>query len=367
MGFFAQISDLLSFVLRWSRGIRFGRSRIFVIIATGIISGLANAGLVAVINTSFSAGDAMFWPFIGLCIALPVSRLVSGVLLTQLTATAVYHMRLQLSRQIITAPLRKLEELGPSKLLATLTSDVPAIVGALSYLPMLLMQIFIILGSLAYLAWLSWTAFLGTLAFMAVGLVTYQIPISRANRYVTAARDSIDLLMKGLRALTEGTKELKLHHKRRDSFFSDVLEPAAGEMRRYRTLSEGIFVGAASWGHALFFVLVGLLIFGLPKLQPVSTEVLSGYTLAILYMITPLLGILESLPTMANAVVGVEKIERLGLSLEAEGSERLQLPAETAPTPDWGSLELQGVTHTYHLESEDRSFTLGPIDLTIRP
>ena len=35
--------------------------------------------------------------------------------------------------------------------------------------------------------------------------------------------------------------------------------------------------------------------------------------------------------------------------------------------PDWGRLELRGVTHTYRRENEEESFLLGPIDLALRP
>ena len=35
--------------------------------------------------------------------------------------------------------------------------------------------------------------------------------------------------------------------------------------------------------------------------------------------------------------------------------------------PDWGRLELRGVTHTYRRENEEESFLLGPIDLALEP
>ena len=364
--FFSRVVRLLSFLKRWSGDLRYPRLKIAAIVIASVISGLTNAALVAVINQALTGGrQAMIWIFVGLCVLLPLSRFVSGALLLHLSAQAVYEMRLLLSRRILAAPLRSLEERGPHRLLANLTEDVPRITDALTFFPMLLMQIFIVVGCLGYLAWLSWVALGVVLVFMIFGVITYQLPVRGATRILQVLREGFDGLMKAFRAMIEGNKELKMSFARREAFFAEELASSAEVVRRSSASSRIIFLGATSWGHVLFFVLVGLVLFWLPAYQQFEDRVFSGYVLAILYMMGPLNGLMESVPMLGTAVVAMEKIERLGLSLaDTTTEQKLLEPPE--PVASWGHLRLAGVTHRYHVETEDTAFTLGPIDLEVK-
>jgi putative ATP-binding cassette transporter len=91
--------------------------------------------------------------------------------------------------------------------------------------------------------------------------------------------------------------------------------------------------------------------------------VLSGVVLVVLFIMTPLEQILAWLPILGRAQVSLRRIEELGLSLEQElaGGELLDRAPEATPRPP--EIVLEGVTHRY----EQEGFTLGPIDLTLRP
>jgi putative ATP-binding cassette transporter len=68
---------------------------------------------------------------------------------------------------------------------------------------------------------------------------------------------------------------------------------------------------------------------------------------------------------LSRANVALNKIETLGLTLASQETEqRLALPASTETETPPPSLELRGVTHAYHRERENSSFTLGPINFT---
>jgi len=81
---------------------------------------------------------------------------------------------------------------------------------------------------------------------------------------------------------------------------------------------------------------------------------------------TPMHLILSTIPSFASAAVAMQKVEKLGLTLhESDGSDELSRPVQAASS--FKSLELVGVTHTYHREGEAGGFLLGPIDLTLEP
>jgi putative pyoverdin transport system ATP-binding/permease protein len=272
-----------------------------------------------------------------------------------------------LSRQILATSLRHLEALGAPRLLAALTEDVEAITDAFIWYPVLCINSAMVVGCLIYMGWLSWGLLLGVLAFMALGILSYRIPQHWAVRSLWLAREENDRLYHHFRAQAEGIKELKLHHDRRQAFLSQVLQSTATAFRRHTVVGMSIYAVTRSWGNLLFYVFIGLLLFALATLYELTAQTITGYTLAILYMMTPVASILNALPDLGRASVALKKIEALGLSLMAHTTEEEAPTPRVAPLPSWEALELQGVTYTYYREKEDRSFILGPVDLTFHP
>ena len=357
---------LILFLLKSSREIPYSRPTLIVVIVCGIASGLINTAMLALINSSLHGAQStrgMLWSFIAFCVALPIVRFISEVLQVQLSSGALFDQRLRLSRKILDAPLRKLEEVGSPRLLVALTEDIATISGALTTLPLLFMHAAIVIGCLIYLGWLSEWMLLGVFGFMILAVVTYQFAMTRAQYYFKKARESWDLLYKDFRSLTEGTKELKLHRARREAFLSTVLSVNAQTLRQHNIYANAISNGARSWGQVLIFVFIGLLLFVVPAFSAISLQTRMSYTLIILYLMTPVEVILNSVPGLGRAKIAVKKIEDLGLLLPSDGDSAHARPRKEIEESKWQTLELTGVTHTYYRESEDDNFVLGPIDL----
>lgn len=344
-------------------------SRVTVVLAViaGIISGASTSGLVAVINMALNAGESrpqsLMMGFGALCIVLPLSRVISQYTLIKIGQKAVRDIRLNLMRQMLSTPLRSLEELGSHRLMAALTDDVAAISNGMVGIPMLCLQGAVVVTALVYLNLLSWKLFLLVLASMVVGVVTVQIGVRIALSYLRLARKQEDTLFKHLRSLLDGAKELKLHNRRRKAFLSDALEPTAASFQRYNVKGNAILSVAISWAHVTFFVLMGLILFVLPTLTSISQQTLNGYTITMLYLLVPMDVIGSILPNLGRAGVSLENVKSLGLSLQSQAEDD-----RLAGEPTQGRLqaiELDGITHTYYREKENSTFTLGPISLRL--
>lgn len=340
-------------------------------VIAGIVSGGANTGLLALINSLLTDPEAsrtrMLWAFIALCMMVPLARVVSELLLTRLGQGTIYRMRIEMCRRILAAPLRHLESLGAARLLSVLTGDIPTLTDLVTLMPTLFINAAILLGSLIYLGLLSWKVLLAVLVFIALGVLSYQIPVIRALRHIQRAREARDELYRHFRSVTEGTKELKLHYRRRHAFLSQTLESAAGAYRQHQVQGQTVYTIASSWGQLLLFVVIGLLLFAAPGLlgSSASTSTLSGYTLALLFLMNPLQVLLNTLPSLGQAEVALNRVERMGLDLVKHATDDTdEAPAEASV---WRSLELSGITHVYHREGEDGNFILGPIDLRLQP
>lgn len=363
------IVRLLSFLLRLSKGIRFARLRIVFIAAAGIISGVASTSMIALITQILTETGSrtvlLTGLFIALCLVLPVFRFISQMLLINLTQQSLLALRLRLARSILAAPLRHLETVGRHRLLATLTTDIGVLVDSMAMIPILVMHTAVVVSCLLYLGWLSWVVLLEIAGFIVLGIVTYQLPVIRAVRHFVQARELNNDLVKDVRALTEGTKELKMHRRRRWAFLRKMERTAEAFQAENRS-GFLVFTAASSWGQALFFVVLGLLVLLLPRLQPMDSRTLIGFTVILFQMMVPLEVVMSTLPNLGRALASARAVEEMGFSLESETKERDGVP-ELAPSTGWGRLELAGVTHRYRRENEEESFLLGPIDLTFEP
>lgn len=339
-------------------------SRLAMVLAvlSGLISGASSAGLLSLTSSALvgkAQGKGAY--FAALCLLALLSRFASHAVLNWMHHGVIFEMRRALGRNILSTPLRRLEELGSHRLLAALTNDISFVGVGLMMLPQLIIHIAILVGCLGYMAWLSSLLLLATLAVMGLGLVTYLVPATRSLNLMRSARDTYDQLLRHFRTLSEGTKELKMHRGRRQSFLSEDLEGTAATLRRVDILSGNIDAANSSWGMLLFFAIIGLLLFVVPSFGEVNAATLTGFCLTILYMQQPLDSVLNSFHTVGQAAVALSKLEALALNPESA-----ELRASIQPPASFERLELRGITHSYHREQEEGRFLLGPIDLTIQ-
>jgi putative ATP-binding cassette transporter len=352
---------LISFMLRSSR-----KMMVWAVV-TGALSGIAGAGLIGVINSALAAQHDGITPqmvaaFATLFLLSPLTRYASEILLLRLAQRSVYQLRMHLARRILATPLRRLERMGAARLLVALTDDITSISAALADLPIVLVNGTIIVGCFIYMGWLSPSLLLLSIAFLIIGGGSYRLAIRSGIKRLRQARETQDTLYGHFRGMTEGAKELKLHGERRRAFFG-LLEVTATQLRRLIVSARTHFSLAGNWGVALFFLVIGLLLF-LPQMSHETTEAKTGFTLILLFIRGPLQLVLNMATQIGQGNVALEKIEKLGLTLPPEPSES----GDPEPArPGWQRLDLVGVCHAYEREGEETSFTLGPIDVTLRP
>ena len=354
--------SLASFLLR--------RSRRIVVLATlaALGSGASTTVLLALLNRTLSgplAGSRNLpWAFFGTCLTVLVLRIVSELLLIRLGQDTIFKLRVELSRQVLKVPLAHLEKIGSHRILATLTEDIPTITNAITLIPILCFNAAVLFGGFVYLLFLSRIAFLAIVLLMVVGVVSYQVPIIKANRLFLRARRTSDDLYNHFRALTQGLKELKLHRRRREAFLRGSLESSALQFKHQTTEGFSIYAIASGWGQFLLFAIIGLVLYVLPSFAPLSKEALIGYALVFLNIMTPLQMVMNSLPTLGRSGIALQRIDAIGLELAAVNEPEATSETES-PWPSWRLLELNGVTHSYRREGDEGEFVLGPIDLAL--
>ena len=357
---------LLRFLVRYSPAMVIWTS------IAALLSGACNAGLIAMITSALNhrggPGTALIVGFAALGLGRILTNALAQITLSHFSQATTARLRQDLVKKILAVPLRQLEELGTPKLMVALTEDILEITQATLSIPIFAVNFASLLGGAVYLGWLSLPVLGALFAFAVVGAITYRLMISSGFGHLTAAREGQDRLFRHFRSLTEGIKELKLHRARRAAFLDEDIASAAAVCQKHNVAAELRFILAQNWNQLLFLVVIGLLLFLLPRMETVSPQALTGYVFAMIYLMGPLAGLLGSLSVFSRANVSLRKIEQLGLALSTHADETRGANSEfTAPAEPFRTLELASVRHHYYREREDDTFELGPIDLTFRP
>lgn len=356
--------NLLRFFFRYSR-----RTMIWTAVVA-LISGACNAGMIAMVNSVLGDSGKPLTVLVIWFLALGAGRLVANymaqVSLARFSQESTANLRRDLVRKILQVPLRQLEEIGAPRLMVTLTEDVMSITEAMRAVPTFIVNFAILAGGAAYLGYLSLKVLAAIGILSVFGALVYRVLVRSGFSFLKAAREAEDKLFRHFRALTEGIKELKLHRERRDAFLTVGVENATAEYQKHNVAAEIRFIVAQNWSQFLFFALIGIILFVVPRYENVSAHMMTSYVVATLYLMGPLSGLLLVLSVFGRASVALRKIDDLGIALEAR-SDHLVVSSASEFAPGFARIELKNIRHQYHREREENTFTLGPINLEFHP
>jgi cyclic peptide transporter len=359
------MTELLAFLFKKSRRI------VIIAILTSIVSGVASSALIALANQALQTREAsgvwLILGFTGLCVLFPLSRVASELLLIYLSQKVVFDLRVQLIRQILSTPLRRLEEIRAHRIMAALTDDVGILANGLTTVPILFLQVAVVLGCIVYLGWLYMPLLVATVIIIPLGIFSVQLVFKAGFRHFALARKTQDTMFEHMRAVIEGIKMLKLHRSRREAFMTQLFESTGRRYQHENVKANAVFIGGASLGTLLFFVTLGLFIFVAPRVIAISTEVLTGYALVFGFLMVPIGVITSLLSNIGRADVALKNLKSLGIDLGGESFDVLELPLLPGSNGCAPKLEFEGVTHAYVSEDQNSGFMLGPIDLCIEP
>ena len=229
----------------------------------GLFAGISGAALVAIISKGVAGSDlslpTLAGLFFGTALLHLIAKCTTEISLLHLTQTAIYQLRLDLSRKVLTTPQKRLQELGKPGLLVMLTKDIDSFTEAFVWLPIGFGNAVITVACFSYLAWLSLPAFLMMLTFLTIGLFAFFAAERAPRAHLFKVRDKMDALYEHFRNLIEGSKELQINTQRGELFVEKVIAAEAREYRGAFTRGMTGYNIAVNVGAIMFFVMIGTL------------------------------------------------------------------------------------------------------------
>jgi putative pyoverdin transport system ATP-binding/permease protein len=277
-----------------------------------------------------------------------------------LSGRALRDLQVELAARMIAAPLRKLEIVGPARLLAVQLGDAQSISGGIFVIPLLLSNSVVLLACLGFLASRSGILIAVLLSVIVLLFLTVVLISAAARRRDRLARIQSDELIGHVRYTTEGAKELKMSRARRESFLSDDLKVSAEKQERVFFAASTLHVLSSNVGRVLIFLaIIAVAIAGARAKIPHQEVQTFGFV--VLYAAGPLAVLLGNAPAVLRALVALETIRALGFELSAEAA-----PTHTERPVTPSPAKLVGVSHSYSRE-DGSQFVLGPLDFEVRP
>ena len=336
---------------------------------TGISAGAATVALLGTINQVLNREGGMagglLLTFVGLCAVALLGRMVSDVSTNFVGQRLVAQVRKSLAQKILSAPIDALERYRTHRLMPVLSQDVDMISDVAFVLSSTLIAFAIALGCLAYLAYLSLPLFCLLVVALAIGATIQTRAQVRAEVGFWKAREYEEQLHKTYRAISEGAKELRMHRARRTRMFGEQIERIVDNIRTVNGRAINTYVMATAFGSALFFLLIALIL-GWASFRPTEPAVLSGFVLVMLFLKGPVDQIAGALPGVGRAKVAFRRIADLSARF-ATPEAHLHLERASNGVMLNREIALRGVSYAFDAPEGGEAFTLGPIDLQLRP
>lgn len=361
--------------------LHYAPNRVFFAIILGILAGMSYSLLIPLMINILRPIDGRFeveqsQPFIMygyeiahpqfaflffvICLFILLGRTISQVILARVATTVTANLRIKMYERIADAPVLELDRIGPSVLIAALTTDVPRIVSGARLLPDMLTNAVTLIGMLGFLFFLNPDVFWFVMGSILVGALTYQVPVFFGRRFFMRSRSYIDALQEAIRGLIYGAKELKLNRNKRAQYFADILVHNEEQILAADKWGQTIIRLATNYGSMLSFFVIGAISFVFVNYHAISTVELVGVIMALLYVSSPVVALLNVVPQLTVAQISARRVDKLW------GEIRTESKAEVDHLPDnWQTIQFDDVTFQYLPDSAGRQFTLGPINLTI--
>nr|WP_281392593.1 cyclic peptide export ABC transporter [Chitinophaga varians] len=331
------------------------------ILLVSILSGMANMVVIALITTSLSSTIAVrylvFYYLLTLVVYLLGRRFVQ-VNLIRFTRGVVYELRMQLIGKIMSTSYQRFEQMDRGRVYTVLNDDVNIIGDATNTIVMLVTSAFTALGAFIYLGTIALWATVLTLALILFITLTYYAVSRSTDKYFEKARDTQNDFLRLINGLIDGYKEISMHRSRKKEYKQDI-DHTAGEYRNKISVANIRFVNAFLVGESSLVLLLGLVVFALPKMfGGIQFYTVMSFVLVLLYLIGPVNDVLNSIPALMQLKVAWKRIRKFLQDIPADDD------TDTPVIPGGSTLEsltLKAVQFHYQ-----QGFSVGPINLEAR-
>ncbi|ARJ55841.1 multidrug ABC transporter permease/ATP-binding protein [Campylobacter cuniculorum] len=292
--------------------------------------------------------------FIFLLIIFFISTSFVEISLSVFGQNFIFKMQRRVVKQILDTPLLKIEQIGKARLLASLNSDVRSVSFGLLRLPEFLQASILILCTCFYLLYLSPQLFLLCFVWILLIFVNNHFLMLKVYKCFRKARESDDALNLNYQNILEGHKELIINAFRAKYYYEEEFEKKAEEKRIHNIKGNVLNNISNNITNIALLALVGVQFYLALHFKLTSIENAATIALSILFLRTPLVSMISSIPTLILAKIALDKIAKLELDAYKENFTLLDEKVK------WKEIRFENTSFSY------QNFQLNPVNLSLK-
>jgi len=344
------------------------RSVIFIT----VLAGMANAILIALINTAAeqSALDesvgtqTLLLYLIAFCIYLIANRTslqeANGFLQKRLGA-----LRLRVADKILHADLRTLEKIGHGDIFSTLAQETNHLSQTFALLASASQSLMLLFFCLIYIAILSKIAFIVVTLATAFALYFFWRRRMTMNQAMVEVHAHESNFLDSLQHYTDGFQEIRLNADKNDALhkrFSHILD----NLERVVVGIGGKWAVLLLFSNAFLYALIGVVVFVLPIFFQGYTDTIYKIVAASIFLVGPVAAITSAAPLFAKANIGLGHVFELEQRLSKDEYPAALTGDKPNPFLSFNTIALEGIQFSYRDAGHNAIFTTGPWTLDIQ-
>ncbi|PCK33425.1 cyclic peptide export ABC transporter [Pseudoalteromonas piscicida] len=342
-------------------------------IALGCISGLANALVLALINnvaaniSDINKENHILYYLVLFSLTIAIYGFTQQRLMTkaaQMVERAIDKLRVELFESIRHTELSTLEKIGKERIFNTISKELQTISQSAQLFVIIGQSISLVFFTSLYIAWHSFVAFMVISTLIMVGASIHRLRANEIQRNMRISFDSENQLIQRLSDLLDGFKEVKLSEPRAEDLEHEYRRDS-NRARRAKTKTQTLFATDFILSQITFFTATGAMVFIVPMLSDVYTDVVIKVTTASLFLIGPITSIVGGIPVFTTATEAAQNVLALERDLKnVEDEQEVVRPKTTESLTSFNAITLQGAFYQHQKKSSDRPFAVGPVDVT---
>lgn len=332
-------------------------------------SAILNVGLIISVNKAISE-DIHAIPnvaviFFGMVGCLFLFGFLSQSMLRRLGVEVVSSLRKSITGRLLVCSYEQIETLGKSKIYSSLLFDINSIYRMFSLLPIVVFNLFLVVGGFIYLGYLSLVYCIILIALIG-GVVFFFIWLSRVIESTQNQLRSEEERLNGyFLTLVDGARELSISLNKKQFFFQSLLVPAVEQVKE-RSFKlgnqEAILNNIMS---LVIFLIFGVIIFFINDFIPVEEHVITGFLITLLFIRNPIGIVVDSISGFINARIAFGRIAALKMGHENDWKEKLVISKPLRENKDF-DVVFKNITYQYPAVNGDPGFKIGPINISAR-
>jgi cyclic peptide transporter len=340
----------------------------YKLFALTVVNSLWAICLLLIINNSAAQktsgfSDPALYVYLSIILLSFISSRYFQSLLIKITSDTSYNFQKNILNELRLTSLRDFEKLNNERIYTAINDS-----RVISEFPESIIEffnslVFVICG-FAYLIWLTPLGGTVVLGLILVLAARYVLSTKGIEKDVYQVRELEDSYYKTIEDFIRGFKQLKMSSVRADNFYGNFMDK---NRKLTKDLSEKLYLRFMLnnlLGYYSWYLVIGFIIFVLPHMVTLQPNQVGMFTVSLLFLMSPLMSAVRLVPTFSRVKVAFSRLGDFIRDVKAKHKEQGTVEEGNKISSDFEFVRFHSLSFV-HESSDDRTFTLGPINLHI--